>query len=73
MDAAGFRAERTIMEDRGRLPDRKIPRLKGYDYSTPNYYFVTMCCHRGRELFGMTVGRTAFPVLRASMKERYSV
>ena len=60
MDAAGFRAERTIMEDRGRFPDRKIPRLKGYDYSTPNYYFVTICCHRGRELFGPVGETTAF-------------
>ena len=40
------------MEDRGRYPQRKIPRLKDYDYSTPNYYFVTICCYQGRELFG---------------------
>lgn len=39
------------MEEKGRYPDRKVPRLKGYDYSTPNYYFVTVCCYRGREIF----------------------
>ena len=33
------------MENRGRFPVRKSPRLKNYDYSTPNYYFITICCH----------------------------
>ena len=27
------------------LPKRKSPRLKGYDYSTPGYYFTTICTH----------------------------
>jgi len=26
-----------------RFPSRKHPRLKSYDYSTPNYYFITIC------------------------------
>lgn len=29
-------------------PDRRSPRLRGYDYRTPCAYFVTMCTH-GRE------------------------
>ena len=40
------------MENRGRFPVRKSPRLKNYDYSTPNYYFITICCHEMRHLFG---------------------
>ncbi|MDD7386864.1 MAG: transposase [Firmicutes bacterium] len=39
-------------DNRGRLPVRKQPRLKGYDYSTPNYYFITICCHEMHHLFG---------------------
>ncbi len=31
---------------------RKSIRLKGYDYSTPGYYFVTICTHDKRCLFG---------------------
>ncbi len=26
------------------LPERKQIRLKGYDYSKPGYYFITICC-----------------------------
>ncbi len=29
--------------DRTDLPTRKLTRLKGYDYSTPGMYFVTVC------------------------------
>jgi len=38
--------------DDDRFPKRKNPRIKGYDYSTPNYYFITVCTHRKRCLFG---------------------
>lgn len=34
------------------LPDRKPTRLSGFDYSTPNYYFVTICVHNKLHLFG---------------------
>lgn len=34
------------------LPDRKATRLKGYDYSLPNYYFVTICVKNKSCLFG---------------------
>lgn len=31
---------------------RKSPRLKGYDYSQDGAYFVTICTHERRNLFG---------------------
>src|SRR5665647_2001331 len=34
------------------LPNRKSPRLHGYDYSNQNYYFITMCTHEKMHLFG---------------------
>jgi REP element-mobilizing transposase RayT len=34
------------------LPRRKSPRIPSYDYSTPNYYFVTICTHEKRCIFG---------------------
>ena len=34
------------------LPNRKSPRLRSYDYSTPGAYFVTICTHGKRCLFG---------------------
>ena len=37
-----------------RFPSRKHPRLKSYDYSTPNYYFVTICTWQKKCLFGTT-------------------
>lgn len=27
------------------LPNRKLPRLPGYDYATPGAYFITICTH----------------------------
>lgn len=33
-------------------PNRKLPRLKGYDYSSPRYYFATICTHEKRHIFG---------------------
>ena len=29
--------------DKEKYPERKNPRLNGYDYSAANYYFVTVC------------------------------
>lgn len=34
------------------LPKRKSPRLKGYSYSTPGAYFITICTNRKMHLFG---------------------
>ncbi|MBP3683945.1 MAG: transposase [Oscillospiraceae bacterium] len=38
--------------DTEKYPKRKNPRLKGYDYSKTNYYFVTICTHNKQFLFG---------------------
>ena len=34
------------------LPIRKSPRIPGYDYSSVNYYFITICTHEKRCIFG---------------------
>lgn len=34
------------------MPDRKLNRLKGYDYSQNGYYFVTICTKNRQEFFG---------------------
>lgn len=36
-------------------PHRKSIRLKGYDYATPGFYFITICTHRRAHLFGEIV------------------
>lgn len=33
-------------------PQRKSPRLQGYDYSQSGAYFVTICTHKRQHLFG---------------------
>ena len=33
------------------LPNRKPNRLKNYDYSTPGYYFITLCVQNKKHLF----------------------
>ena len=37
--------------DDDRFPERKSPRMPGYDYATPNYYFITICTHEKKCLF----------------------
>ena len=37
--------------DDDRFPERKNPRIRGYDYATPNYYFITICTHHKKCLF----------------------
>ena len=34
------------------LPNRKKLRLEGFDYSSENYYFVTVCTYNKVKLFG---------------------
>ena len=45
------------------LPRRKHPRLKTYDYSSPGAYFITVCAHENRPVFGsiLPVGRGLAP------------
>lgn len=38
------------------LPKRKHPRLKEYDYSQPNAYFITICTQNKQNLFWTHVG-----------------
>lgn len=40
-----------------KLPARKHPRLKEYDYSSNGVYFITLCVKDKRELLGTIVGR----------------
>ena len=37
------------------LPKRKSIRLKDYDYSHAGYYFITICVHNKRSMFGKVV------------------
>ena len=39
------------MEEK-RFYSRKSPRMQHYDYSTENYYFVTICTHEKKCIFG---------------------
>lgn len=34
------------------FPHRKPTRYKDYDYSLPGYYFITICSHKRKNLFG---------------------
>ena len=35
---------------------RKSPRIPGYDYASSNYYFITICTHENRCIFGLPNG-----------------
>ena len=37
--------------DEDRFPTRKSPRIPGYDYATPNYYFITICTYEKKCIF----------------------
>ena len=39
-------------DNRDRFPLRKHPRMRYYDYATPNYYFITICTHGKACIFG---------------------
>ena len=41
------------------LPKRKPTRLKGYDYSTPGAYFITICVKDRKQLLSKIVGDDA--------------
>ena len=43
------------------LPQRKHPRLKSYDYSTPGAYFITICTQNKKCLLSQIVGRGLAP------------
>ena len=39
-------------DDKDRFPQRRHPRIKNYNYATPNYYFITICTHNKQCIFG---------------------
>ena len=39
------------MEDKNKLPERKINRLRNYDYSSCGAYFVTICTKDRKNIF----------------------
>lgn len=41
------------------LPKRKKNRLEGYDYTQPNYYFVTVCVQNRKPILSTSVGGDA--------------
>ncbi len=43
------------------LPSRKPTRLKGYDYGSNGYYFVTICSHNRKQIFSKIVGQGLAP------------
>ena len=45
------------------LLPRKSPRIKYYDYSNANYYFITICTHRQKCLFGLPDRRTNLGII----------
>ena len=58
---------------KNKFPQRKHPRLKEYDYSTPGAYFITFCTHnrknmlslRGRSIVSKAVGYIKMNVSKA--------
>ena len=44
------------------LPKRKPTRLKGYDYSTPGAYFITVCVKDRKQLLSKIVGDDVYIV-----------
>ena len=45
-----------IIDSLGETPKRRSLRLKGYDYSQPGAYFITLCTHKRRCILGEVVG-----------------
>ena len=44
------------MENEKDLPNRKDPRLKGFDYSSTGAYFLTICTQNRKNILSMIVG-----------------
>jgi putative transposase len=41
-----------MSSERNIFPDRQTTRLRWFDYSEANFYFVTICTYRGEHIFG---------------------
>lgn len=48
-------------------PERKPNRIPQYDYSLPNYYFVTICTHQKQSLFGTVEQLNGFGQIAADL------
>ena len=48
-------------------PDRKHNRIPQYDYSRPNYYFVTICTHEKQCIFGSAEHLNGFGQIAAEL------
>lgn len=59
--------------DRLEYPKRKSPRLKHYDYSTPGYYFITICTHERKCIFGHVGELNRYGKIAAEGLEQISV
>ncbi len=47
------------------LPSRHTIRLSGYNYSSPNWYYITICTHERLCIFGNLVGaRRGSPIMQ---------
>jgi putative transposase len=44
------------MHPDAQLPVRRSVRLKGFDYAQPSRYFLTICTHEKRPIFGKVIG-----------------
>ncbi len=51
------------------LPKRKPTRLKGYNYSTPGMYFLTICVKDRKQLLGKIVGGGDFDTPQMILSE----
>ncbi|MCX6556498.1 MAG: transposase [Candidatus Aminicenantes bacterium] len=58
------------MQKKFDIRGRRSIRLKGWDYSTPNYYFITLCVQNRVNLFGNIIeGRIILTEIGSMVKE----
>ena len=55
-----------------RFHNRKNPRLKEYDYTTPNYYFITICTWEKSCIFGTATKSNAWGSIARNKMESIS-
>jgi len=58
---SGTKYVKLILVIKLQLPKRKRTRLKEYDYSKDGYYFITICTHGRKNIFGNIVGQGLAP------------
>ena len=46
-------------------PVRKSPRMSYFDYASSNYYFVTICTHEKKCIFGSSQNRSRYGQIAA--------